>query len=85
MSRQHSGTSQTTTAKHKQLSKIRAQSHKTVIDPLKRDLHWEKKALLESAVSSFCVENILVFNSCLPQKKLLPSDLFFAEEIRNKE
>lgn len=69
MSQQHSGTSQTTTSKYKQ-PKIRAQSHKTVIDPLKRDSHWgKKKALLESVVSSFCVENILAFSSCLPQKK----------------
>lgn len=65
MSQQHSGTSQTTTPKHKQ-PKIQAQSHKTVIDPLKRDLHWEKK---ESVVSSFCAENIVVFNSCLPKEK----------------
>lgn len=48
MSQQHSGTSQTTTSKYKQPSKTQAQSHKTVIDPLKRDSHWEK--------TSFAVE-----------------------------
>lgn len=51
---------------------------------LEKRLAWGKKmGLLGDVVSSLCIEGILVFHSCLPQKKWFPSDVVLLE--KNKE